>query len=81
MIDLRAKDAYSTWHYPEALFLDFPNALRAYASFDPAQRYVLYCEFGLKSAHLADLMRRVGLNACHLSGGLRQARRLADAAK
>jgi len=80
VIDLRAKDAYATWHYPEALFLDFPNALRAYASFDPAQRYVLYCEFGLKSAHLADLMRRVGLNACHLSGGLRQARRLADKA-
>ena len=31
-----------------------------------------------KSAHLADLMRRANLNACHLSGGLRQARRLAD---
>ena len=78
VVDLRAKDAYSTWHYPNALFLDFPNALRAYSSFDPAQRYVLYCEFGLKSAHLADLMRRKGLNACHISGGLRQARRLAE---
>ncbi len=78
VIDLRPKAAYATWHYPDALFLDFPNALRAYASFDPDQHYVLYCEFGLKSAHLADLMRREGLQARHVSGGLRQVRRIAE---
>ncbi len=80
VIDLRPKSAYAEWHYPGALFLDFPNALRAYASFAPGQRYVLYCEFGLKSAHLADLMRREGLSARHVSGGLREVRRLAGAA-
>ncbi|MBB83046.1 MAG: tRNA 4-thiouridine(8) synthase ThiI [Deltaproteobacteria bacterium] len=79
VIDLRPKAAYTTWHYPGALFLDFPNALRAYASFDSGQRYVLYCDFGLKSAHLADLMRREGLEARHVSGGLREVRRLAEA--
>jgi thiamine biosynthesis protein ThiI len=78
VIDLRSKPAFDTWHYPDALFLDFQNALRAYGSFDPKQRYVLYCEFGLKSAHLADLMRRVGLDARHISGGLREAQRLAE---
>jgi len=81
VIDLRPKSAYSEWHYPGALFLDFPNALRAYASFDASRHYVLYCEFGLKSAHLADLMRRAGLTAHHVSGGLRQARRLAEDAR
>lgn len=79
VIDLRSKSAFDAWHYPDALFLDFPNALRAYPSFDSGQRYVLYCEFGLKSAHLADLMRRAGLNARHISGGLREARRIAGA--
>jgi len=39
---------------------------------------VLYCEFGLKSAHLADLMRRTGMNARHVSGGLREVRRIAE---
>jgi len=78
VIDLRSKAAFDSWHYPEALFLDFPNALRAYASFDTVQSYVLYCEFGLKSAHLADLMRRAGMNARHISGGLREVRRIAD---
>ena len=78
VIDLRSKAAFDSWHYPNALFLDFPNALRAYSSFDQGQSYVLYCEFGLKSAHLADLMRRAGMNARHISGGLREVRRLAD---
>jgi rhodanese-related sulfurtransferase len=33
-------------------------------------RYVLYCEFGLKSAHLAELMRREGFDAAHFRSGL-----------
>ena len=53
-----AAAAGSTVTCSYALFLDFSNALRAYATFDPNQRYVLSCEFGLQSAHLADLMRR-----------------------
>lgn len=77
VIDLRTKSAFDSWHYPESLFLDFPNAVRAYTSFEPSQRYVLYCELGLKSAHLADLMRRAGLDARHISGGLREVQRIA----
>jgi rhodanese-related sulfurtransferase len=77
VLDLRSKAAYDAWHHPDALFLDFPNALRAYPHLDAAKSYVLYCEFGLKSAHLADLMRRAGLSAHHVSGGLREVRKLA----
>ena len=76
VIDLRSKAAFGEWHFPDALSLEFPQALNAYGAFDPDQRYVLYCEYGLKSAHLADLMRRAGLDARHLSGGLREAKRL-----
>jgi thiamine biosynthesis protein ThiI len=78
VIDLRSKPAFATWHFPEALFLDFPHALRAYGTFDPNQSYVIYCDFGLKSAHLADLMRRQGLQARHVSGGIREVRRIAE---
>jgi len=31
---------------------------------------VLYCEFGLKSAHLAESMRRDGYDASNFRGGL-----------
>lgn len=80
LIDLRSRGAYDAWHAPGALFLEFPLALRAYAAFDKAQRYVLYCEWGLKSAHLADLMRRAGLAARHVAGGVRELRRMVETA-
>ena len=80
LIDLRSRLDFDAWHAPGALFLDFANALRAYSAFDVSQRYVLYCEWGLKSAHLADLMRRAGLAARHVSGGVREMQRIAAAA-
>jgi thiamine biosynthesis protein ThiI len=68
-IDLRSKQAYQAWHYPDAVFLDFASALRAYPSMSRDARYVLYCEFGLKSAHLAEMMREAGFDASHFKGG------------
>jgi thiamine biosynthesis protein ThiI len=70
LIDLRTKQTYRAWHYPDALFLEFSEALRAYQSFDRGKSYVLYCEFGLKSAHLAELMRKAGFDAAHFKEGL-----------
>lgn len=71
VIDLRSRAAYDTWHYPKALHLDFAHALAAYPSFSRDARYVLYCEFGLKSAHLAELMQQQGFDARHFAGGLK----------
>jgi thiamine biosynthesis protein ThiI len=70
VLDLRSKAAYQTWHYPGALFLEFATALRAYTSMPKDEHYVVYCEFGLKSAHLAELMRRDGFEARHFRRGL-----------
>jgi thiamine biosynthesis protein ThiI len=70
VIDLRSKAAYQAWHYPDALFLDFATALRAHPSMPKDRPYVIYCEFGLKSAHLAELMQREGFQAAHFKRGL-----------
>lgn len=70
ILDLRSKAAYLHWHYPDALFMDFTSALRAYPSMPKDQPYVVYCEFGLKSAHLAELMRREGFDSRHFKRGL-----------
>jgi thiamine biosynthesis protein ThiI len=72
VIDLRPRTAHRAWHWPGALQLDLGPALQAYASFDKEKTYVLYCEFGLKSAHLAELMRRAGFEAFHVKGGTKQ---------
>ena len=75
VIDLRSEAEFRSWHYPDAVRLDFRDALEAYPSFARDRAYVLYCEFGLKSAHLAELMVREGLRARHFRGGTRAIRR------
>lgn len=77
VIDLRSKPAFDRWHYPGALHLEFSNAMRAYPHFEKKQSYLVYCEFGLKSAHLADRMRAAGLDARHFSGGEKALRKWA----
>jgi thiamine biosynthesis protein ThiI len=78
VVDLRPAYAYRSWHYPGALHLDYVQALAAHPSFDRAETYVFYCEVGLKSAHLAELLHAAGGRAHHVEGGLRQVVRLAE---
>jgi thiamine biosynthesis protein ThiI len=77
VIDLRSKAEFDTWHHEGALWLDFAQAMKAYPSFDRSKTYVLYCEFGLKSAHLAEFMRKEGFDASNFRGGTRALKRLA----
>jgi thiamine biosynthesis protein ThiI len=69
LIDLRPLEQYRSAHHPDALHLDFAQALEAFGSFERDAVYVLCCEFGLMSAHLAELMRRAGFRAHSLKGG------------
>ena len=78
VVDLRVRHEYESWHFPGALQLDFSRALDAYASFAKDQPYVLYCEYGLKSAHLAEMMRSAGHRALHFRGGTGALRRWAE---
>jgi thiamine biosynthesis protein ThiI len=71
LIDLRPLEQYRSEHHPEALHLEFAKALEACASFDKSRSYVLSCQFGLLSAHLAERMRSSGLDAYHFEGGQR----------
>ena len=71
VIDLRTANDFRGWHYPGALHLDLPHALAAYPSFDRGRPYVLVCEVGLKSAHLAEKMREAGFEAFQVKGGLK----------
>jgi thiamine biosynthesis protein ThiI len=79
VLDLSPRDAFQRWHWQGALRLDFPQAIQAYPSFDPARRYVVYCEYGLQSAFLAERMRKAGLQAFHVRGGSRALKRQAPA--
>jgi thiamine biosynthesis protein ThiI len=69
VIDLRSRDQFKAWSLPGSVQLDFARAVDAIHAFKKEQRYVAVCEFGLKSAHLAELMRKQGLDAYHFRGG------------
>ena len=75
VVDLRSRREYEQWHPQDALHLDWNHALDAYPSFGKDQTYVLYCEFGLKSAHLAELMHAAGRKGLHFRGGTRALRK------
>ena len=71
VIDLRSANAYRSWHYPGALHLDVPHALAACHAFARDRAYVVVCEVGLKSAHLAETMREAGFEAFQFRDGIR----------
>ena len=79
VIDLRSREAFAGWHHPGARQLEYFQALETWPRFDRGRPYVFYCEVGLKSAHLAELMRAAGHQAFHVQGGVRQLLRQATA--
>jgi tRNA uracil 4-sulfurtransferase len=71
VIDLRPLAQYRSGHHPEALHLDFARAMELLPTLDHSAIYVISCEYGLQSAHLAAQMRRAGFQAFHFRGGQR----------
>ena len=80
VLDLRTRDEFAAWHLPGSVQLEFARALAALPAMSRAQRYVAVCAFGLKSAHLAELMRKQGLDAYHFRGGTDALRKWAERA-
>jgi rhodanese-related sulfurtransferase len=72
VLDLRSSDAFASWHWPGARQLDYFAALEGWTRLERGPTYLFYCEVGLKSAHLAELMRAAGHSAFHVRGGVRQ---------
>ena len=71
VVDLRSKTAFEAWHYPGAASMRYFDALKAVSAFDREKTWIFYCEIGLKSAHLAEVLRRDGYDAVHFKGGLK----------
>lgn len=72
VIDLRGAQAHADWHWPDAIQLDFDRACRFAGALPKERDYLLVCEFGLKSAWLAEAMRREGYRAWSFRGGIRR---------
>lgn len=71
VIDLRDEQAHERWAWPGSIQLDFDRACRFAGALPKDRDYLLVCEFGLKSAWLAEAMRRAGYRAWSFRGGTR----------
>jgi thiamine biosynthesis protein ThiI len=69
VIDLRSPAAFAAWHYPDALRMDYVEALRAHAHVDASRTYLVCCEVEFKSADLAERLRGAGRRAYYFAGG------------
>ena len=81
IVDVRPKKMFLNWHLEEALWLEWNQALDGYKTFSREKRYLICCEYGLLSRHLVKQMNKVGLDACHLAGGISTYRKELDRSK
>jgi thiamine biosynthesis protein ThiI len=74
VLDCRSPAQYRAWHYPGAeLRAPHEVALRM-KELSKGSTYVLYCEHGVQTAHIAELMQRVGYEAYSFQGGVTRLR-------
>ena len=75
LIDVRSAASFERWHPEGAVRWSYPDVLRHLETFDRDQSYVVYCEVGLKSAHVAEALNRIGVRAFHLRRGVQTLRK------
>lgn len=69
-VDLRSEDAYEQWHPPDALHVPFDVAVEQGAALPSEPTYLFYCDVGLKSAHVAERLSKLGFNAYSFDGSI-----------
>ncbi|MCL7970633.1 MAG: THUMP domain-containing protein, partial [marine benthic group bacterium] len=79
VIDMRPMEAYHRWHWPGSTHRDYEYLLVDHLQLEPDRTYLLVCEFGLKSARIAELMQQAGYEAYSFLGGVKALRRVPPA--
>ena len=79
VIDCRESHHYKAGHYPGAEHWDVNELAARFRDLDKEKTYVLYCAFGVLTAHVAEAMQRAGYEAYSFKGGSRGVMRYAEA--
>ena len=78
ILDCRPREEFEAWHHPEAQWRA-PRWVAAHGDqLDEDRTYVLYCDRGVQTAHLAELLQERGLEAYSFRGGVGKLRRYLD---
>lgn len=76
VIDTRTGEAWDDWHWPGARRADLDELEAGFGELDRERTYVLYCEEGIRTAYVAELMQRAGYEAYSFLGGAPRLRKL-----
>ena len=63
VLDCREPHHFRAWRYPAAERRDIEELAMSFRRLDKTRVYVLYCSFGVLTAHLAEVMQREGYEA------------------
>lgn len=78
VIDVRPKNIFQNWHYPEAVNVEFEHLLAIAPKLPKEKTYVLYCSISIQSLVAAEILQRHGLEAFCFKGGTTQLKKIAD---
>ena len=69
VLDCRPRHQYEAWHFPGARWMAPRGVTERLGELDKERTYLLYCELGVRTAPVAELMQRVGYEAYSFRGG------------
>jgi thiamine biosynthesis protein ThiI len=71
VVDCRPRHQFEAWHYPGARHATPREVAEGAKALDKARAYVLYCEVGVQTAPVAELLQRLGYEVYSFRGGTR----------
>ena len=69
VLDCRPAHQYRAWHYPGAESRQPHEVPARLKELEKHRTYVLYCDYGVQTAHLAEILQRAGYEAYSFRGG------------
>lgn len=70
LIDVREKHEYDICFLPQAKLIPLGTVPARLSEFDPTKAYIVHCKMGGRSAQAVEIMRKAGLNATNVTGGI-----------
>jgi thiamine biosynthesis protein ThiI len=71
VVDCRPPHQYAAWHYPGARRAAPAEVLEGVREMDKEKTYVLYCDVGVQTAPVAEILQRLGYQVYSFRGGTR----------
>src|SRR5690606_15577631 len=70
LIDVREPAEHAICHLPQAKLIPLGTIPARLNELDATKAYVVHCKMGGRSAQAVELMRKAGLNAVNVTGGI-----------